>query len=143
MNKYKNGVKCESLTKGKRRKEKMHVEVNEIVEVKSKGYMRFKRICDLVVTIVAAPITISLVVIFAVVVKIDSKGPAFYTQIRIGKNGREFKIYKLRSMKTDAELTTGSVWAEKDDPRITSVGHFIRKVRIENYRNSLMSYLGI
>lgn len=109
----------------------MNVEMNEQIRVKPTGYLVFKRIADVILTILASPFIIILVAIFAVAVKVDSKGPAFYTQMRIGKDQKEFKIYKLRSMRTDAENETGSVWAEKDDPRVTKVGRFIRKVRID------------
>ena len=109
----------------------MNVEMNEQIRVKPTGYLVFKRIADVILTILASPFIIILVAIFAVAVKVDSKGPAFYTQTRIGKDQKEFKIYKLRSMRTDAENETGAVWAEKDDPRVTKVGRFIRKVRID------------
>jgi sugar transferase (PEP-CTERM system associated) len=67
----------------------------------------------------------------AIAVKLGSKGPILYRQRRVGMNGRVFTLYKFRSMYTDAELRTGAVWATKDDPRITPVGRFIRKVRLD------------
>ncbi|WP_159639310.1 sugar transferase [Erysipelothrix anatis] len=120
----------------------MNVEMNEQIKVKPTGYLLFKRIADIVLTILASPFIILLVAIFAVVVKIDSKGPAFYTQMRIGKDQREFRIYKLRSMRTDAESDTGAIWAEKDDPRVTKVGRFIRKVRIDELPQFLNVLIG-
>jgi lipopolysaccharide/colanic/teichoic acid biosynthesis glycosyltransferase len=63
-------------------------------------------------------------------VKLDSKGPAFFRQQRVGLYGEEFDVIKLRSMRTDAEVG-GAQWAEKDDPRVTRLGYFIRKVRID------------
>ena len=120
----------------------MNVEMNEQIRVKPTGYFVFKRIADVVLTILASPFIISLVAIFAVAVKVDSKGPAFYTQMRIGKGQKEFKIYKLRSMKIDAESDTGAVWAEKDDPRVTKVGRFIRKVRIDELPQFLNVLIG-
>ena len=68
--------------------------------------------------------------IFGIAVKLDSPGPVFYTQERVGKGGRRFKVIKLRSMIRDAEKN-GAQWAEKDDPRVTRVGRFIRKTRID------------
>ncbi|QIK86863.1 sugar transferase [Erysipelothrix sp. HDW6B] len=120
----------------------MNVEMNEEIKVKPTGFLVFKRIADVVLTILASPFIIILVAIFAVAVKVDSKGPAFYTQMRIGKGQKEFKIYKLRSMRIDAESDTGAVWAEKDDPRVTKVGRFIRKVRIDELPQFLNVLIG-
>lgn len=119
----------------------MDVEMEE-ADLKDTIYLVVKRIADVVVTIAAAPFILFLVAIFALIVKLDSKGPAFYTQMRIGKDQKEFKIYKLRSMRTDAEDLTGAVWAEKDDPRVTRVGRFIRKVRIDELPQFLNVLIG-
>jgi len=74
----------------------------------------------------------SPVLIFAaILIKLDSKGPVIYKQIRLGKDKREFRIYKLRSMRQDAEKGTGAVWAKKNDPRITALGRILRKSRID------------
>jgi lipopolysaccharide/colanic/teichoic acid biosynthesis glycosyltransferase len=67
----------------------------------------------------------------ALAVKLDSRGPVFYTQERMGKNGRLFKIIKFRSMRTDAEDASGPVWAEESDPRVTRIGRIIRKLRLD------------
>lgn len=120
----------------------MNVEMNKEKENLPTGYLIVKRFFDVVVTILASPFIIVLVGIFVVVVKLDSRGPAFYTQMRIGKNQKEFKIYKLRSMRIDAEEKSGAVWAEKDDPRVTNVGRFIRKVRIDELPQFLNVILG-
>lgn len=77
--------------------------------------------------ILSAPIAI----IVAVLIKLESKGPALYKQIRVGKNGREFTLYKFRSMKIDAEADGSPVWAIDGDDRTTRVGKFIRKVRLD------------
>ncbi|MBN1560941.1 sugar transferase, partial [candidate division KSB1 bacterium] len=74
-----------------------------------------------------------VLVLFAILIKIDSPGPVFYKQKRVGKNGRNFTVYKFRSMIQDAERYTGPVWAGKTDPRITRIGRFIRKVRIDEF----------
>ena len=74
--------------------------------------------------------TLPLILLFALLVKLESKGPAFYRQQRVGLFGQNFMIPKLRSMRQDAEAH-GAKWAEKDDPRITRVGRFIRTVRID------------
>lgn len=90
----------------------------------------YQRIMDLVLSIIGLVIGLPLIAIFGILVKIEDKGPITYKQERLGKCGRRFYIYKLRSMRTDAEKF-GAQWAEKDDPRITKVGKFIRKTRID------------
>jgi lipopolysaccharide/colanic/teichoic acid biosynthesis glycosyltransferase len=67
----------------------------------------------------------------AIAVKLDSTGPAMFVQSRVGFEGKEFNVYKFRSMRTDAEATTGAVWAVDNDPRITRCGRFIRKSRLD------------
>ena len=80
--------------------------------------------------------------------KLESKGPAFYRQIRVGLFGQPYSVVKLRSMRNDAEVGGKAVWAEKDDPRITRIGNFIRKVRIDelpqiwNVLKGEMSFVG-
>lgn len=90
----------------------------------------YQRITDIVLCLIALIIGIPLMVIFGVLIKIEDNGPAVYKQERVGKGGKCFYLYKLRSMRTDAEKF-GAQWAEKDDPRITKVGKFIRKTRID------------
>ena len=90
----------------------------------------YQRIMDLVLSIIGLVIGLPLIAIFGILIKIEDKGPITYKQERLGKCGRRFYIYKLRSMRTDAEKF-GAQWAEKDDPRITKVGKFIRKTRID------------
>ncbi|MCX9147886.1 TIGR03013 family XrtA/PEP-CTERM system glycosyltransferase [Erythrobacter sp. WG] len=89
-----------------------------------------KRIFDITASLVLLTLTLPIIVLFALLVKLDSKGPAFFRQQRIGLYGEPFTIVKLRSMRTDAEKD-GAKWAEKDDPRVTRLGRFIRKVRID------------
>ncbi|MBV8707273.1 MAG: sugar transferase, partial [Acidobacteriaceae bacterium] len=72
-----------------------------------------------------------LMLITALSVKLSSKGPIFYRQRRVGINGRVFTVYKFRSMYADAEARTGAVWASKDDPRITPIGKWLRKLRLD------------
>ncbi len=89
-----------------------------------------KRIFDMTVSALLLALTGPLIVIFAILVKLDSKGPAFFRQTRVGLFGQNFAVLKLRSMRTDAEAG-GAQWATLDDPRITRLGKFIRKVRID------------
>lgn len=69
--------------------------------------------------------------ITALAVRLTSPGPMLYSQKRVGLNGRPFTVYKFRSMYVDAEARTGAVWAKKDDPRITPVGKWLRKLRLD------------
>lgn len=69
--------------------------------------------------------------ILALAIKINSRGPIFYWQDRIGMDGKQFKIMKFRSMFKDAETHTGPIWAAEDDPRITNVGYFMRRFRLD------------
>ena len=92
---------------------------------------RLKRISDVIISLIILLITLPLNILFAVAIKMDSKGPVLFRQERIGMDGREFKIYKFRSMYKDAEKHTGPVWSTKDDPRVTRVGRIIRKLRID------------
>lgn len=68
----------------------------------------------------------------ALAIHLDSPGPIFYTQKRVGRGGREFTLYKFRSMVTDAEKE-GAVWAEESDPRVTRVGRFLRKTHVDEF----------
>ncbi|MFM9935780.1 MAG: TIGR03013 family XrtA/PEP-CTERM system glycosyltransferase [Novosphingobium sp.] len=89
-----------------------------------------KRIFDIVVSLVLLAMTAPVIALFAVLVKLDSRGPAFFRQTRVGLYGETFSLVKLRSMRTDAEKA-GAQWAAKDDPRVTRVGKLIRKLRID------------
>ncbi|MEO9834837.1 MAG: TIGR03013 family XrtA/PEP-CTERM system glycosyltransferase [Marinomonas sp.] len=89
-----------------------------------------KRVFDIVASLILLIATLPIILIFAILVKLDSKGPAFFRQQRIGHYGEPFHLIKLRSMSTDAEKD-GAKWAEENDPRVTRVGRFIRKVRID------------
>ncbi|MEM6476865.1 MAG: TIGR03013 family XrtA/PEP-CTERM system glycosyltransferase [Pseudomonadota bacterium] len=90
----------------------------------------FKRLFDITASIILLLLTFPIIAVFAVIVKLDSTGPAFFRQERIGLYGEPFHLIKLRSMTTDAEKD-GAKWAEENDPRVTRVGRFIRKVRID------------
>jgi sugar transferase (PEP-CTERM system associated) len=89
-----------------------------------------KRIFDITASLILLVLTLPVIALFAVLVKLDSKGPAFFRQTRVGLYGEPFTLIKLRSMRTDAEKD-GAKWAEENDPRITRLGRFIRKVRID------------
>ncbi len=89
-----------------------------------------KRVFDITASLVLLLLTFPIIAVFAMLVKLDSKGPAFFRQERVGLYGETFQLIKLRSMRIDAEKD-GAKWAEKNDPRITRLGRLIRKVRID------------
>ncbi|MGA2582325.1 MAG: sugar transferase [Tepidisphaeraceae bacterium] len=72
-----------------------------------------------------------LMLFLALLVKLTSKGPAFYCQRRVGKNGREYNLFKLRTMVKDAEKTSGIVWSKPGDPRITPIGRWLRTTHLD------------
>ena len=89
-----------------------------------------KRVFDIAASMLLLAFTAPVIVLFALLVKLDSRGPAFFRQTRVGLYGQTFDLVKLRSMRTDAEAD-GAQWAQQDDPRVTRLGRFIRKVRID------------
>ena len=89
-----------------------------------------KRLFDIAASALLLALTAPVIVLFALLVKLDSTGPAFFRQTRVGLFGQDFNVIKLRSMRTDAEAN-GAQWATKDDPRVTRLGKFIRKIRID------------
>jgi lipopolysaccharide/colanic/teichoic acid biosynthesis glycosyltransferase len=89
-----------------------------------------------------------LIPLVALAVKLDSNGPVFFEQLRIGAKEKKFMLYKFRTMREDAESKTGEVWAQKDDPRVTRVGKYLRKFRLDeipqmyNVLKGDMSFIG-
>ncbi len=89
-----------------------------------------KRVFDVTASGLLLALTLPVIALFAMLVKLDSKGPAFFRQTRVGLYGQSFQLIKLRSMRTDAEKD-GAQWASTNDPRVTRLGRFIRKVRVD------------
>jgi lipopolysaccharide/colanic/teichoic acid biosynthesis glycosyltransferase len=90
-----------------------------------------KRAGDVTMALVGLLLAWPVMLLTAIAVRLSSRGPALYTQERVGADGRPFTLYKFRSMRTDAESGTGPVWAQKDDPRITPVGGILRRSRLD------------
>ena len=111
---------------------KEFVEIDKLMNLDSKGcYIFFKRLFDFIASLVALIILAIPMIIVAICIKCDSKGPVIYKQKRVGLNGKMFNLYKFRSMRTDAEKN-GAQWAASGvDPRITNVGNFLRKSRLD------------
>jgi exopolysaccharide biosynthesis polyprenyl glycosylphosphotransferase len=85
----------------------------------------------LIIGVVGGLLTSPLMFITSFAVRLSSRGPVLYRQRRVGLDGRPFTLYKFRSMYVDAEARTGAVWATKDDPRITPVGKWLRRLRLD------------
>lgn len=81
--------------------------------------------------VIGLVVFLPIMAIVALLVKMTSKGPVFYAQRRVGMHGHVFPVYKFRSMYVDAEARTGAVWAKKNDPRITPLGRWLRKLRLD------------
>ena len=94
-------------------------------------YRRIKRLFDIVLSFVLLYVSSSVVLLATLLIKLDSKGELFYKQERVGMNFKKFHIIKFRTMVADAERDTGAVWASKGDRRITRVGKYLRKFRID------------
>ncbi|MDQ7024587.1 MAG: sugar transferase [Anaerolineae bacterium] len=94
-------------------------------------YPLLKRLMDIVMALIGLLFFAPLFPLIALVIKLDSKGAIIFSQNRVGLNGREFTVYKLRSMVKDAEAKTGPKFAEKNDARVTRVGNFLRKTRLD------------
>lgn len=90
-----------------------------------------KRLLDLVVSSLLLFINAPVMLLAAVAIRLDSPGAVLFRQERVGEGGKPFTIYKFRSMRADAETESGPVWAAEDDPRITRVGRWLRKFRID------------
>ncbi len=98
--------------------------------MKISRYHRFKRPVDVIGVFCISTVLVPIILTFMLLVRLTSKGPIFYSQLRSGKDGKPFNMYKIRSMIVDAE-TDGAVWAKDDDPRITRVGRVMRKLHID------------
>jgi exopolysaccharide biosynthesis polyprenyl glycosylphosphotransferase len=92
---------------------------------------RVKRLLDMVFSLLSLAAAMPICLAVAAAIRIDSSGPVIYSQERVGRNGRCFRVYKFRSMICDAEKHSGPVWAKKNDHRVTAVGRLLRKLRLD------------
>jgi sugar transferase (PEP-CTERM system associated) len=115
---------------------------------KSRSLEAAKRAMDIVMSLIGIVLTAPIMLMVAALVRITSPGPVIYQQQRVGKNGRVFTLYKFRSMRNDAEKHTGAVWATAGDTRVTPIGRFLRKARLDelpqfwNVLRGDMSFVG-
>jgi exopolysaccharide biosynthesis polyprenyl glycosylphosphotransferase len=90
-----------------------------------------KRVIDIVISFLILALGFPVWVFVALAIKLDSRGPVFYTQERVGRDEKLFKVVKFRSMREEAEKASGPVWADKEDPRVTRVGWLLRRARVD------------
>ncbi|WP_300357454.1 exopolysaccharide biosynthesis polyprenyl glycosylphosphotransferase [Fusobacterium sp.] len=108
---------------------------------------RIKRIFDISMAVFIGILTLPIMIISAIIVRLESPGPIIYSQARVGEHNVEFNVHKFRSMRNDAEKD-GAKWAMKNDPRVTKFGNFMRKTRIDelpqllNVLKGEMSFIG-
>ena len=101
-----------------------------------------KRFIDILAGLLMAVVLAIITPVLALIIKLDSPGPVFYHQKRVGKGGREFTLSKFRSMVKDAEKQSGAVWAARNDPRITRVGKLLRRTHIDEIPQFLNVLIG-
>jgi len=117
-------------------------------KINRENYLFIKRIADICISLFVLVFSLPLMAILAILVKLESKGPIFYTQTRVGKDGKLFKVYKLRTMFVNTESQGGGVRTLDRDPRITRIGNLIRKSSFDEFPQFLnilkgeMSYIG-
>ncbi len=92
---------------------------------------KVKRIMDFTVSLIGVILSSPILLLAAIAIKLDTRGPVFFRQKRMGCNGHPYELMKLRTMKRDAEKQSGAVWAKAQDARITRVGNYLRKWRID------------
>lgn len=114
-------------------------------------YLFSKRLFDIILSLIALPFVLLVIIIFAPIIYITDKGPIFYNAERLGHKGKTFKMYKLRSMKVNSpnlKAADGSTYNAEDDPRVTKIGKLMRKTSIDELPQFLnvlkgdMSFIG-
>ena len=114
----------------------------------SKVHLACKRVLDIVLSLLLLACAAPVMALVAIIIKLETPGPAIFSQERVGLLGKRFTVYKFRSMRQDAERKTGPTWAKENDDRITRVGGFIRKSRLDelpqvwNVLRGDMSFIG-
>ncbi|MCD6578600.1 exopolysaccharide biosynthesis polyprenyl glycosylphosphotransferase [bacterium] len=108
-----------------------------------KGFsLLLQRFFDIIISLIALVLFLPFGIIIVILIGIDSQGPVFFKQIRLGKFGKPFKLIKFRSMVKNAEEVKGPQWTDKDDPRITKVGRFLRRFSIDEFPQFINVLLG-
>jgi len=98
---------------------------------RSTVFIIVRRLLSVVISLIGLALAAPLIPLVMLAIRLDSQGPVFYTQDRVGKAGRVFKVMKFRTMRQDAEAANGPQWAGDNDPRVTRVGRFLRSSRLD------------
>jgi len=114
--------------------------LSEICERQS--FLVFKELIDLMFASLVMVLFLPVFPVVCMLIKLNSPGPIFYSQERVGQNNRIFNMYKFRTMFIDAEKETGPVWSSKDDPRVTRVGRWLRKMYIDELPQCINIFCG-
>jgi exopolysaccharide biosynthesis polyprenyl glycosylphosphotransferase len=101
-----------------------------------------KRLMDIILGGALGLLLLALLPFVALAIRLDSPGPVFYRQERLGRHGRRFRVFKFRSMRQDAERDGEARWATKGDPRVTRVGHWLRRTRLDELPQAINVLLG-
>lgn len=107
-----------------------------------------KRALDILLASIGLIVALPIFLVLGILIKLDSRGPIFYRQERVGEKGKPFMLIKFRSMRQDAEIATGPVWASENDPRVTRLGRMMRLLRLDeipqmiNVLKGEMSFVG-
>jgi lipopolysaccharide/colanic/teichoic acid biosynthesis glycosyltransferase len=101
------------------------------VVVPSACYLLVKRLMDVTLALALLVLTAPVIVMACLLVRLTSRGPVLYSQTRLGRGGRPFTIWKIRSMYHNCELFTGAVWSRKGDPRVMPFGRFLRRTHLD------------
>jgi sugar transferase (PEP-CTERM system associated) len=108
----------------------------------SRLFLFYKRFASVVISIVGLLLSLPLIPFVILAIKLSSRGRVLYWQNRVGRDDKVFRCYKFRTMRSDAEAESGPIWAEDHDPRVTPVGRFLRKMRIDEIPQLLNVFKG-
>lgn len=108
-----------------------NVAFSDVESIENDGYSHVKRVFDVIGSSLMLLGLAPAMAIVAVLVRLSSPGPIIFRQVRMTDGGRTFTMLKFRTMRSDAEVGTGAVWASKNDSRITGIGNFLRKTRLD------------
>ncbi|MDH5405855.1 MAG: sugar transferase [Candidatus Aminicenantes bacterium] len=112
-----------------------------VIETNSRSLI-VKRMFDIILSLFGILLSLPLWLLIALAIKLNDRGPIFYTHYRVGRRGKIFKAYKFRSMIKDAEREKGAVWAEENDPRVTLIGQILRATAFDEFPQLINIFLG-
>jgi lipopolysaccharide/colanic/teichoic acid biosynthesis glycosyltransferase len=113
------------------RRSRTHFSENACAHLSRSGYVVCKDAVEWVLAFLLFLCALPLILLFAALVRLTSRGPAFYSQTRLGKNGVPFRLFKIRTMYHDCEKKGGAQWSRPGDPRITPFGHLLRRTHLD------------